>query len=202
VVLVLAGCQPADDSALDSEPMADEPASPAPAEPPDQALPGTLEELLEGFSGTARQWQDDPVVAEIVVELEGGAWTAASVLYLAADSDRYLRLRMDRRGTTQDRHTLEGLELLPVTGPGLSALPDPEPLLDPVPLADAAADSVEACGVEAVRSVLYATGAPAAWDGERWTEEPAWTATLSGAADAVVDPTTGAPVGDDPCPSG
>jgi hypothetical protein len=202
LLVLLAACQPSDDPALEGDPAEDEPTSQAPAGQPDQVLPETFDELLAGFESTARQWQDDPVVAEIFVELEGRAWTAASVLYLAPDADRYLRVRTDRHGTTQDRLTLEGLELSPVSGEGLASLPEPDPLLDPGPLVDAAAVAIDTCGVGAVASVLYATGAPAAWDGQRWTEEPTWTATLSGAADAVVDPVTGEPAGTDPCPTG
>jgi hypothetical protein len=59
--------------------------------------------------------------------------------------------------------------------------------------------ALEDCGVGDLASVLYATGAPAAWDGQTWTERPAWTAMLSGAERAaVVDPRTGEPAAD-PC---
>ena len=158
-----------------------------------------LDELLATFESTATQWQSEPVVAEIVVELESAAWTNAAVTYLAPDADRFLLLRMTAEGMSQERPTLEAFDLLPVTAEGVEEIPSPDGLLDPSTLVDAAADVLDDCGVGEPTAVVYATGAPAAWDGERWTETPQWAATVTGEGAAILDPETGASSTGDPC---
>jgi hypothetical protein len=203
-VLLLAwglfACQPADDPDLDAQAEGGEAAT-EPVGAPQQALPADLASLLAEFASTATQWQAGPVVAEIVVELDGTTWESAAVTYLAADADRFLVLQAGPDGVRQERPTLEGFDLVPVSGDGLDELPDPDGLLDPVPLVAAAADVLDECGVGEPHTVLYSTGAPAAWDGERWTEPPTWTATVSGDGAAVVDPVSGAPAAR-PCVAG
>ena len=199
--LLLVACQPVDDPDLDE----DDPGGESPAEPvgaPAHTLPDSLDSLLAELRTTAAQWQADPVVAEVVVELEEGQWTSATVTYLAADADRFLLLRSGQEGTTEERPTLEGFELAPVDAAGVTAIPGPGELLDPDELGEAAAEVLEACGVGEPTSVVYASGAPAAWDGERWTEAPRWRATVAGEAAALIDATSGTPAASDPCLAG
>ena len=158
-----------------------------------------LDELRATFESTATQWQADPVVAEIVIELDSAAWTNAAVTYLAPDADRFLLLRMTPDGMSQERPTLEAFDLLPVTAEGVEQIPSPDALLDPSTLVDSAADVLDNCGVGEPTTVIYATGAPAAWDGERWTETPQWAATVSGEGAAILDPETGVASTSNPC---
>lgn len=200
VLTVLAlGCQPADDPALGigtAEDRGDAASNPVGA--PRESLPDSLEGLLARLDSTARRWQDDPRVVEIVLELTEDRWTGASVTYLAPDADRFLALRIDAEGTTQERPTFEGFDLQPVPGDALAEVPAPDALLGPAELLAAAQTVLDDCGVGPPERLFYATGAPAAWDGSRWTEEPAWTAAIAGERAAVVDPTTGEPIAD-PC---
>jgi hypothetical protein len=193
-------CQPAEEPDLEADAAAeaDEGAG-DPVGAPDEPLPGDLDALLADLDSTATQWQSEPTVAEIVVELEGEGWAGATVTYLAPDSDRFLVLRRTPGGTSQERPTLEGFDLLPVSADGLDAIPGPQGLLNPGELMSAAAEALDGCAVSDPDTVLYSTGAPAAWDGEQWTQPPTWRATISGEAAAVVDPQTGEPAAADPC---
>lgn len=200
-LLLVVACQPVDEPDLDAHVIEGGEGANDPVGSPQESLPSSLGELLAQHETTAAQWQSGAVVAEIVVSLdEDGSWSRASVTYLAPDADRFLLLEVGPDGTSQERPTLEGLELPTVPADALAELPDPEALLDPGALRDAAAETLDACGVgsDAV-TVIYATGAPTAWDGQTWTEPPAWRATMSGDGAAVVDPTTGEPAAAAPC---
>jgi hypothetical protein len=199
-VLLLVACQPVDRGAVPRE----EPESAGTAAPLGRGapaaggLPGDVEALLSELSTTALQWQGGARPVELHVELaEQSTWAAARVLYLAPDADRFLLMIVTPDGTTQERPTLETLALAPVTGPALEQVPPlPEAIRQPHELAEAAAEPLDACGFdEQATGVLYASGAPASWDGERWTEPPGWTATVTNAdgSGVVLDPVTGAP---------
>src|SRR5690606_2225019 len=132
---------------------------------------------------------------EIVAELSDGTWTSASTMYLAPDADRFLVVTAGE-GPGQQRPTLATLGIEAVSAHAVAEIPPfPELAQGPLALAEAAQDPLEACGADGkVTSVVYGTGAPASWDGERWTEPPRWTATVSSSGGAVVlDPVTAEP---------
>ncbi len=202
-LLLVAACQPVDTPATQQrdEPSAaaEADAAPAPGAPQTSTrMPADLGALLAQLATTATEWQQDPVTAEIATSLTDGTWTGASVLYLAPDADRFLLVTADDRGTGQQRPSLEGLGLQPITAEGVAHVPPlPAGILAPEALVAAAEAALDGCGVRGVAAVVYSTGAPAAWDGMRWTVPPAWTAILTEGADgggdgAAVDPVTGA----------
>ena len=159
---------------------------------PDEALPSTLGELLTRGLPVAEEWQVQPVLAEVEVDLdEDNRWLGARLVYLAADADRFLSLVATGGGFSQQRVTLGTLQVQPVTGDGLDEIPElPKAVLAPQTLA--AAEAVGTCGVGRPVTVLYSTGAPYAWDGTAWTEAPRWRATITDeTAGAVLDVTTG-----------
>lgn len=160
---------------------------------PVSGLPSSLDELLARAQLVAEEWQDEPVLSEVEIEVDAqGAWRAARVVYLAADADRFLALESSGGGFSQQRPTLSTLQLQPVSADGLAAVPAlPDEAAEPAELVQSPA--VEECGVGAPTTVLYATGAPVAWDGVSWTAQPQWRATLTdGEAAAAVDVATGA----------
>lgn len=160
---------------------------------PVSGLPHSLDELVARAQLVAEEWQDEPVLSEVEVEVDAaGTWLAARVVYLAADADRFLALSSSGGGFSQQRPTLSTLQLQPVTADGLAAVPAlPEDAAEPTELAQSPA--VQECGIGAAMRVLYATGAPVAWDGASWTTQPQWRATLSdGEAAAAVDVASGA----------
>ncbi|MDP8969162.1 MAG: hypothetical protein M3N52_01360, partial [Actinomycetota bacterium] len=124
------------------------------------------------------------------------AWTEARLTYLAAEADRFLTVQLRPTGGVQERPTLATLGLKPVSARGLQQLPPmPTNAREPAALARAARSALIECGVDQpTRGVLYATGAPASWDGQRWADPPVWTATVTGPKDSgvVVDPVSGA----------
>jgi len=179
-VVALTACQPF------GGPEAIGPTAPAPdaggppVGAPARGLPASLEELRERGAGVAREWQDEPVLAEVEIDLDAeGAWNAARLTYLAADADRFLSLVTSGSGFSQQRPSLATFDLQPVTGEGLDQLPPfPDDAAEPAALAEAAA---AACEVGDAPTVLYVTGAPVAWDGTAWSEPPVWRATVTGA---------------------
>jgi hypothetical protein len=191
-------CQPADDPAVleASEETGEEVA----ARP---SVPAALDELIAETDAVAAEWQDDVRAVEVLIHLtpEREA-TRARVTYLAAQADRFLTVEIDERGTSEERPTLATMGLYPVDPAGIEAIPSlPEGAEDPDDLAESAAPVLDECGFDTtVDSVLYTSGAPAAWDGQRWAGELGWTATArSGGGNAVtIDPVDGTPA-DDPC---
>jgi hypothetical protein len=202
MALLMAGCQPAGGpGAAPTE--ADEAAASEPLGAPDDAGARTLPDLLAEAETVAQQWQDRPRLAEIDFALDPrGGWTRARMLYLAAEADRFLALRVDGDGLSQQQPTLSTLRAQPISADGLSAVPHlPEDVQAPAELVSAAAEALDGCEVAApVTAALYATGAPVAWDGSTWTVAPAWSVTLSDARGrgVVVDPASGR-AGADPC---
>lgn len=194
VVLALAACQPVDDYAVrDRETPPSAAASPLGA--PQQGMPADLAELLERATVVAREWQDEPRVAEVRVSLGArGRWADAEVTYLAPSADRILTVTMSADGVRRELSTLATLSLKPVNARGLAQLPElPAEVQEPSALARGARAALRRCGMGAgAEAVLYATGAPVSWNGRRWTAPPAWTATVMTDQGGVqVDPLTG-----------
>jgi hypothetical protein len=201
VMLSTAACQPVEGplgrraAPVDEQGAAEATAPGAP--PATTRMPSDLGALIEGQRSAAEQWQADPAPVQIVAELRAGTWVAAIVLYVAADADRFLQITADDAGTGQQRPTLDTLGLVPIDAFGVSEVPPlPAGMLAPAALASAAAAALDDCGVGGQPdTVLYASGAPSAWDGSRWTEPLVWTATVAVGDDGVtVDPVTAAPV--------
>lgn len=194
--LLLVACEPAagpDPDAAETPTGADEAALGAPAA---AGMPASLADLRETSASAAAQWQDDPVLVSMEVELDAdGRWTRATATFLAPDADRMYEHVITPEGTSADRPTLATLGLQPVTGSALAEVPDPpEDLTEPAPLAETARPQLEECGAAGrPAGVLYTTGAPVVWDGSQWTQELRWTATVrtdQGGA-IVVDPVSG-----------
>lgn len=159
---------------------------------PVSGFPQSLAQLTRRADLVAEEWQDEPVLAEVEVEVdEQGRWSAARAVYLAPDADRFLALEATGGGFSQQRPTLSTLQLQPVTADGLADLPPlPDDAVEPVDLAQS--DAAQECGIASPTTVLYATGAPVAWDGVTWTSPPQWRATISdGEAAAAVDVRSG-----------
>ena len=150
-------------------------------------------ELLAGQASAATEWQDEPVPVEIAAELADGRWTSARTMYMAPDADRFL-LVTSGQGAGQLRPTLATLGLEPVPAAAMAEVPPfPELSQGPQSLAESAQGPLEECSAGGeVTSVVYGTGAPASWDGERWTQAPRWTATVTvaGVGAVVLDPVT------------
>jgi hypothetical protein len=188
--VALLACQPAGGpnavATADAGAGGREPALGAPV----SGLPRTLAELVSRTHLIAEEWQDEPVLVEVEVDVDAdadGRWSAARVTYLAPDADRFLSLETSGGGFSQQRPTLATLQLQPVSADGLATIaPLPGDAAEPHDLAQS--DAAAECGVGAPTSVLYATGAPVAWDGTTWTRDPEWRATVSdGEAAAAVD---------------
>lgn len=199
--VVLTACQPVD-RAVGSRGKELGAAAAAPLGAPDQQFPQTLAALLHRAGRAAEEWQDGAVMAEITVELEGGRWRSAEVTYIAPDSDRFLRFAASSKGIEQSRPTLATLSLQPIDEPSTARIPlAPKGVLDPAALLSAAAPALADCGIDPRSGrILYATGAPFAWDGSRWTQELNWTVTVSDRKHLLVlDPVSGKPVRTDAC---
>jgi hypothetical protein len=201
--VLVGACQPIDsgDVPRDELEATGTPAPPARGAPATAGLPGDIEALLSGLSSTAGEWQASPVPVEVVAGVDGGVWGSAAITYLAPDADRFLLVTVTPDGTSQQRPTLETFGLQPITGGAIEAVPSPDGLMPPAALLDSAADLLDDCDVdEEITTIIYTTGAPAAWDGTAWTEPLAWEAVLSTAdgEGATVDARTGRP-GSSPC---
>lgn len=200
-VLLLSGCQLVDRSA-DLEPVettsegigADELLG-----NPDEEFPATLAELRAFTAPEALTWQDEPVLVDVTVWLAPDErWERIRVTYVAAEADRMLTLRADPERLRLERPLLEGLQLLPLPEEAVQAIPPlPDEVLEPATLAEAASSALSDCGDPngVVRKVVYATGAPAAWDGQAWTVAPTWEATVvTSQTGVVVAPSSGRPL--------
>lgn len=195
--LLLAGCQLVDRPLAEDDPTAEEAPSPQLGRP-DDTFPTSLAELLAFGRQEAATWQDDPRLTDLTVWLdERGEWVEVRVGYVAADAERLFTLRAVPNRMVQERPLLAGLELVPLTAAAVEELPPfPDDALAPTDLGLAAEDGLAQCDAAGgpVRAVVYATGAPGAWDGSTWTSVPAWRATVvTAAGGVVVDPRTGSP---------
>jgi hypothetical protein len=198
--VVLAACQPVDRPPTGG--AEGRTTAPAPLGVPDQQFPQTLDALLDRAGRAAEQWQDGAVMAEIAVELEQGRWRSAEVMYLAPGSDRFLRFTASSEGVEQSRPTLATLSLQTIDEPGIEQIPPvPKGFLDPDALLSTAQSALTDCGIDPRSSwILYATGAPFAWDGSRWTQKLAWTVIVSDDQRLLLlDPVSAAPERADAC---
>ncbi|WP_108664311.1 hypothetical protein [Euzebya rosea] len=166
---------------------------------PDEDFPSTLAGLRAFAGPEALTWQDEPVLVDMTVWLTpSGMWERLRATYVAADADRMMTVRADPDRLRVERPRLEGLGLLELPDAAVAELPPvPEGLLEPADLGAAAADALASCdaGGQPVVAVVYATGAPAAWDGSTWTTPPAWRSTvITETAGVAVDPTSGTPL--------
>jgi hypothetical protein len=201
LALLAVSCQPAGGPALGP---ADEAAGQAvegedAVGAPARGMPTTVSGMTERARVPAQEWQPDPVLSELWVALDDeGRPAQARLTYLAADADRFLVVRLDGDGVSQQQPTLGTLQLAEVSAAGVDAIPElPEDVVEPVALADAAAPALDECALSPpVRTVVYTTGAPMSWDGQRWTAPPEWTANvLVEGGGTVLDPVAGAATG-------
>lgn len=180
LVVLTTACQPfGGPRAVAPTPSAD--ASGRPLGAPDAGAPSDLGDLLERGQAIAEEWQDKPVATQVSVTLDAdGGWARARIVYVAPDADRLLQLETAGSGFTEQRPSLGTLQVQPVPGEALEEVPAfPEDAAAPQALV--AAPATQECGVTGEPTVLYATGAPFAWDGTAWTRDPAWRATVTGA---------------------
>lgn len=195
ITAVLAACQPVDD--LD-EPV-DEDLAAGQVDrrgAPESGLPDTLAATLTQTDVEAARWQEGARVAEVAVEVDGDRLTEVSVTYVAPDADRLLTVTLTDEGLREERPTLGAFDLEPIPADALAQLPPwPEGLREPTALVEGSDQAFDACGVDgAPDAVLYASGAPLAWDPDAgdWGGPLGWTATVTTGDDdgVVLDPVT------------
>lgn len=197
LVVLAAGCQLVDSAEdLPQGPSQDPVAAEDPLGSPEDDFPSTLAGLRAFAGPEALTWQEEPVLVDMTVWMRpSGAWEQLRATYVAVDADRFLTVRATPERLRVERPRLEGLQLPELPEAAVAGIPSlPEGLLEPVDLGAAAADALAACeaGGEDVVAVVYATGAPAAWDGEAWSTPPEWRATVvTGSTGVAVDPTSG-----------
>lgn len=171
-------CQPSGGPGAGGAALPSDRATGRPLGAPVAGRPSTLEELLTRGHQIAEEWQEEPVLVEVEVDVAAGRWSDARLVYLAADADRFLQLVAAEGGFSQERITLSTLQVEPVPAEGVEQIPPfPDDALEPADLA--AAEAVAACGVGEEASVFYVTGAPVAWDGTEWSRPPEWRATVT-----------------------
>ena len=169
LVLVVA-CQPAGGPPSADPTATATSADGSPLGAPPAGMARTLSELTGRGMLVAEEWQDEPVLVEIEVDLnDQGQWQAARLVYVAAEAERFLALTAAGGGFTQEQPTLSTLQVPPL----------PEDAAAPRDVA--ASPEVEQCEVGAAPTVLYTTGAPVAWDGTTWTSPPQWRVTVTSA---------------------
>lgn len=197
-LLLVAGCQLSDPETVTAGPTESQSqAERAPAlGSPDEDWPATLDELQAVARPEALNWQEEPVLADVTVWLQPDArWERVRLTYVAAEAERMLTYRAQPDELHLERPRLAGLQLQKLSQQAVDAMqPLPQEALEPVQLATAAGPALAECGSsdEPPRAVLYATGAPAAWDGTQWTNNPTWRATVvTERAGVVVDVTSG-----------
>lgn len=177
---LLGGCDPVGGPAA-SAPSATAPGAAAEEQlgAPGQELADTIEGIVAQVRTTALEWQDQPVLAEMAFTVADGAIVRAELTYVAGDSDRLLALDGTDDGFSQERTTLATLGLASIPAAAVEAIPGlPGGLPQPQVLAEEAADALAQCDVTP-QLVVYATGAPWAWDGQQWTTPLGWTITAT-----------------------
>lgn len=193
-VVVLVACQPVDDVGPDPRRTVEQ-VTQTPLDAPVRGMPTSLAELVERAEPEARAWQDEPVLAEILVDVEaGGGWRRAQLTYVAANADRLLTVTVTADQVSDELTTLDALQLRPVSARAMRQVPAlPVDVLQPAELVTRGREALRACGFRATPTgVLYATGAPAGWNGRRWAAPPEWTATVtSDRGAAQLDAVTG-----------
>lgn len=170
----LVACEPADDLATPS--AVDDVAADVPV--PDVA------EVERRARQPARDWHRRSRLVEVTVVLgTDGRWVESRATYLAPDADRMLVVTVAPGGLTSQQPTLATLGFTPPTREGLEQVPAaPSEVVEPLAAAEAAVSS--GC-VEQVGEVLYATGAPAGWNGGGWTSPPGWRVSAVGEGGGV-----------------
>lgn len=163
---------------------------------PEQDWPRTLPALQAFAAPEALAWQDEPVLADVTVWLDEGArWQRVRLTYVAPDAERMMTIRSQPDELRVERPRLAGLQLPELPRQAVEQMvPLPADVQEPAALGEAAGQALADCGAagEPVRAVLYATGAPAAWDGSAWSRIPSWRATVvTSSAGVIVDPVTG-----------
>lgn len=185
--LALVGCQPRV-----------EPLQPTAAATTAGGAAASLESAVEAGAQPAHEWQENPRLAQIAIELdEQGRWQQTKVDYVAAGSERMLTLFLSDAGMREQRISLEPLDLPVLPVEAVEQLrPLPDGALPPARLLAAAEEAIQACALGQVGLIVYTTGAPATWDEQAgaWTQPPAWRAVLADAdqTSVVVDPVSGA----------
>ncbi|HUG83542.1 MAG TPA: hypothetical protein VMM13_03210 [Euzebya sp.] len=196
LVLVLTACQVAEETG----PIVVEDSEAGDADTalgsPQQDWPRTLPALRAFAAPEVLSWQDGPVLADVTVWLDEDArWQRVRLTYVAPDAERMLTYRSSPEDLRIERPRLAGLQLPELPGEAVEDIePFPDDVLEPAALAGAAERALADCGAqgEVVEAVLYATGAPAAWDGTEWSRNPTWRATVvTQSAGVTVDPRTG-----------
>lgn len=180
VLAAVAGvaCQPVDPSAQRTA----APAETAPAAPlgaPGAGTPRTLADLLAAGARAAGDWEEGARIADVRLSLDDvGLVGEADLLYVAPDADRMLVVALTDEGLSQSRPTLATLSLQPLPADAVAAIPDlPAAFTDlDAVVADARAGADQCGSLPALRGVLYSSGAPYGWDGERFETPPAWSA--------------------------
>lgn len=185
---------------------------------PEDEWPTTLAGLLALVRPEALLWQDAPVLADLTVWFappgvlapsravdtptaaprpDAVPWARVRLTFVAAGADRMLTVRATPDRLSLQRPRLAGLalpELPPQAVEQMESLP--AGVLEPHALAHASRGALAQCDDDGdpVVAVLYATGAPAAWNPEagQWDPVPTWRATvLTETVGVSVDPTSG-----------
>lgn len=197
-VVAVVGCQPVDELAPRRD-ASEATVTETPLDAPVRGMPSTVAALLARAEPEARAWQDEPVLAEILIGLgPRDRWRQAELTWIAAHADRQLTVTVTDEEVHDELTTLAALQLRPVSRRGVAAIPAfPGDAMEPGELAEAARAALRACRVTgSPQAVLYASGAPVSWNGRRWTVPPQWTATVTTSGGAVqLDPVTGARLG-------
>lgn len=164
----LAACEPVDELPPPGE---------APASQATPRAPLTLTTIFEVSDAAAEEWSERARIIELAVDPAGD--TPARVVYLASELDRLLTVEVAAGEVLgQQQTTLETLGFADLPDDAITDIPAVDNLPDPQEVVVIADAELRACGLAEVREVVYATGAPAAWDGERWTAIPVWAITL------------------------
>lgn len=197
---VLVACQPADDPELGQGSETDPTEGPA-DDRADEEAPETLDELLDRASDEAARWHEQPLLAELRVEFgEDQQWAEAYATYVAPQAEQLLVVEWAGEGRAERRPRLAGLGLSALPKEALAGIPPlPEDARAPGKLAGTAAELLAECGVDDVpTAVLYASGAPDAWDPEagQWSQPPEWTVTVTNeeGSGVTLHPVTAEPV--------
>ena len=197
VLTLVVGCQPAGGPGAGGSEVPSGGRTDRPLGAPGAGLPSTLDGLLELGRQRALEWQEEPVLAEVEVDVtETGTWADARLTYLAPDADRMLQLVASGGGFTEELPSLASLQIQPVPQVGLDELPEfPEDAAAPEELATS--EAAQGCGLAGDVTVLYVTGAPIAWDGSQWSSSPEWRVTVAAADGTAAQLTpTGESAGD------
>lgn len=197
VAVLLAACQPVDEV----EPGAAESAAGERTDSSGADLDLTTVEAAA--EAVATEWDRGARVVELSVRLDAdGSSRQARVSYVAPEADRMLVVTVDGSGSSSQELTLETLGFAPLPREAVASIPAlPAAVVEPPAAVRAVEEreALEACVDEGPpQEVLYATGAPGAWDGGGWAPAPVWSLAVlapGGGVRVNVDGT----VPDEPC---